>query len=204
MVGVPFRHLELLLTEMQRRRPNLRLVAFAVLAVWTLSSCSASAGTVTDGTGTGGATLSRLPGESLSAFWQRNYYACMDERGEDTYVTLPAGDATGPSFLVRGYDETRPATKKDSDECSEQAKRLAPAPVLTRAQLESGYRQIAKQVQCLRDAGFDMGVTVSLEDFLAKAGDVEESSRYAAQNPGPAFSDAEWNCAKLYPLPPEG
>ena len=129
----------------------------------------------------------------------------MDERGESTLNTVTAQAPTGPTFVVRAYDETNPSTKKNSDQCGERVKQLAPAPVLSRAQLEAGYEQIAKQVQCLRGAGFDMGVTTSFDDFAANSGNVDASSRYAElRASGNAFGDAEWHCAALYPIPPVG
>lgn len=181
-------------------------IALGTFAAVLLVSCSSPGDATLTTSAPDDFGVTRLPGEALDDYSQRIYYVCMDESGENTYSTMVADTPTESSFLVRSYDDTKPSTKQNSDRCGERVQQLAPAPTLTRAQLEAAYEQVSLGVQCLRDAGFDMGVTTSLDEFVARSGDVARSSLYSQQQSsgGQPFADAEWQCEALHPIPDVG
>jgi hypothetical protein len=122
-----------------------------------------------------------LPGETPDATFQRLFNLCMDSHSETNFQILPDGSGG----TIRGYDTADPRSQANFTECQKGAELIA-APKSTASDLEVGYVLASRVVQCLRDAGFDMGILVAKEQFLSEGGQATLASRWdqAAQQFG--------------------
>ena len=144
-----------------------------------------------------GQSPSTLPGEPLDVAFRRLLYACMDAFGETNFQVV-MNEGNGVRYEGRSYSIESQQSQAHHAECVDRARRAVPPPTLTREQLGAAYGQMAKVMDCIRKAGFDIGTTVSLEEFIAKAGDVPYTSRYDPSGFGPDLA----RCSELFPPPP--
>jgi hypothetical protein len=101
-----------------------------------------------------------------------------------------ANDAGGTDPVYRTED---PKIKKDYDECASTAEAVA-APKLTTADLEASYLGASAFIQCLRSAGFDMGLMVSMAEYVNTAGKANLASRWNEVSQLDGFADQMTQC----------
>jgi hypothetical protein len=127
-----------------------------------------------------------LPGESVEDAYDRLLDLCMDAYGEKDYISSP----DKPN--QRAYNDGKPSTQKHHEEC--QAKAKTGLPTTSSAATEASYGVAVKFVECMRTAGFDMGQTVSFEEFRVAQGDVVLSANWTAASGSPRFGESMAKC----------
>lgn len=146
------------------------LFASLVLGGAAVASCSSGSDSATTTT----LASALLPGESRAAAYNRFLDECMEKYG---YPYTPTNSQVdGETVVFRVYDAD-PVVQGRQDECIKQATQLVGGRKLTAEQLEENWRFQVGVEQCLIDKGYDMGVLVSLEEFVASGGAVDVASK---------------------------
>lgn len=150
-----------------------------------------------------GGTSAALPGETVGEAIQRISYACMDGLGDTNFVVvdvlIDAKQSKG-----RAYNLEIPDTKAHFDECQKKALAAVPIVAQSKDDLRATHGRLTKIVDCVRDAGFDLGTMVSVDEFVANGGvpDGALTSRWSQFAEQPEFLDNFYRCGQLYPPPP--
>jgi hypothetical protein len=142
---------------------------------------------------------STLPGESTADASRRALYACMEDAG----VPFEGGEAiiNGIPTKVRGYDLKNQSTAVRLDSCQQKVVAAYPLPISSLDDLKNGHGYIVKLVQCLSDAGHDMGSTPSLEAYSLAKGDIPPSSRWDFVGGDEHYGENFERCSGTVPLP---
>lgn len=125
-------------------------------------------------------SLQALPGESVEAAYQRVLNGCMDGVGEAPVQTFADGD--------RAYNQS-----KNLEDCLKKA-RAAALPITPKVDLPAAYLTAVSFIQCLRDGGFDMGLTVSKDEFVNSGGGVTLASNWDRVAQLDGFADQMQRC----------
>jgi hypothetical protein len=190
LVLVLRKHVERIAKRVLQLRLTLKPgAALSGLALLLVCSCGKSPPAVV-ATGTS-AVAGALPGETIEQVFTRVLDSCMDSYGVKS-------NPPGPGEIARGYIEADPLTAAHIDECLAKAN-AANAPMLPPIDYDVAYPAIVKMIQCLRDAGFQMGVTVSKDEYVAKRTNVDAASEWTVVNQLPTFGNAMAKCEPKAP-----
>jgi hypothetical protein len=143
------------------------------------AACTQSSSTLRDSP-VSTVSLQALPGESVEAAYQRVLNGCMDGVGEAPVQTFEDG--------ARAYNQS-----KNLEVCEAKAQATA-LQIAPKVDLQAAYSTSVRFVQCLRDGGFDMGVTVSNDEFVNSGGAVTLASNWNRVAQLDGFADQMQRC----------
>ena len=110
----------------------------------------------------------------------------------------------GVTESARAYDRTNAATSKHYDDCQTLAEAAVPIAPLTKDDLRAQHARLAKVLECVRSAGYDLGLMISVDDFVAKGGAPDGlTSRWSTLEQDPGFLKHFSDCSKDVPSVPQ-
>jgi hypothetical protein len=181
----------------------------SLLGLLWFASCSPSANGVPVRASTvpslaSGGSSAALPGEPAWKTSERLLFACMDGFGDTNWEEIEVV-ADGVPSKSRAYRDNNPDTNKHYDECQKKALAAVPIAPQSKDDLRATHGRLTKIVDCVRDAGFDLGTMVSVDEFVANGGVPEGAltSRWSQFAEQPEFLENFNRCGKLFPAPPE-
>jgi N6-adenosine-specific RNA methylase IME4 len=127
----------------------------------------------------------------------------MDGFGDTNFDVIDV-IVDGEQSQSRAYRDNNPDTNKHYDECQRKASAAVPIAPQSNDDLRATHSRLTKIVECVRDAGFDLGTMMSVDEFVANGGAPEGAltSRWSQFAEQPEFLDNFHRCGLSYPPPP--
>jgi hypothetical protein len=184
------------------------LKVMAAIGLTVLVSCSSSPQRSLTGSSVVGpkpstATSGTLPGEPLNVAIDRILDACMDALGVTDFAVGEV-EENGVKRPSRTYRDTGPESIARYEQCRQEALAAVPIPTQSKDELRETHARLLKIVDCVRNAGFDVGTMISADEYVEKGGAPDDSltSRWKNLADDAAFVENFGRCSQLYPPPP--
>jgi predicted secreted protein len=136
-----------------------------------------------------------LPGETPFAAQIRITDACMAEGGIPSAGEVSVSENNGPFIPGVAYKDS-PETRARQDICGERFLALGILKTPTGEQWAAFYPHVVALVDCLTAKGFNMGTTISLDEYVSSGAKTPVSPKLAELDTADTTDPKYWECVQ--------